>query len=119
MNTLRQIIPKEFIIIILRMQILILTEVGIMVQLVQLRDSLIGFIFLLFVGCENAPLDVYKASAVSLETKRGITSNDGVPFSGIVLERFSNSQDTLLIQEYREGKPGVFKRFYENNLLFL
>ena len=84
-----------------------------MEQLVQLRDSLFGFVFLLFIGCENAPLEVFEVGAVSLETKRGITSNDGVPFSGIVLERFSNSQDTLLIQEYRKGKPdGVWKRFY-------
>ena len=84
-----------------------------MEQLGRLRASLFGLVFLLFVGCENTPLEVYRASAVSLETKRGITSNGGIPFSGVVLERFSNSQDTLLVQEYRKGKKdGVWKRFY-------
>lgn len=88
-----------------------------MEQLGRLRASLFGLVFLLL-GCENSPLSVYEASAVSLDTKKGITTNKGVPFSGIVLERFSNSQDTLLVQGYRKGKPdGVWKRFYASGKL--
>jgi len=84
-----------------------------MEQLVQLRGSIFGFVLLLCIGCENEPREVFEVSSLSLKTKSGITTSKGIPFTGIVLERFSNSQDTLLIQEYRKGKPdGVWKRFY-------
>ena len=84
-----------------------------MVQRGRLRDSFLFFTFCVLLGCQDAPLEVYQADAVTLKTKKGITFNQGIPFSGIVIQYFSDSPDTLTVKQFRKGKAdGTWKRFY-------
>ena len=86
-----------------------------MEQLGQLRDRFLIFAFCILLGCKEEPMLVYNAKTLALKTQRGVTLNQGIPFSGIVIKQFPESQDTLSIQKYRHGKAdGTWKRFYRS-----
>jgi len=77
-------------------------------------------IIVLFYTCNTTPSHKIFADrdTLLLVKKKGLYLYNDIPFSGTIF-RLDNNQDTLAIENYREGlSHGVFMRFYPNNVIF-
>ncbi len=87
---------------------------------VLLRNS---FLFAFFFGLQSCTIKpknkiIANADTLTLNTKEGFYYSNKALFTGMIFKLDENDLDTLLVENYLGGKKhGVFKRFYENNLL--
>ena len=78
-------------------------------------------ILLCVCSCEsfnsNASI-VINSKDSDIKNIKGLILYKGVPFTGTLIKLQENSNDTISIGNYLKGKKnGIFKRFYNNNLL--
>lgn len=82
------------------------------------RNSFIFFVLVFFAACTSREKPVmYDAASVDVITKRGITTINEVPATGIIYS-LDGLQDTLYAACYRNGKlHGWSREFYAENKL--
>jgi len=76
-----------------------------------------GFALLLMISCANEASLWINEEEHEVKTFRGITTVDGLPFSGYMFKLYP-AGDTARIQQFFNGKPhGVLKEWYDNLVL--
>jgi len=82
-----------------------------------------SFLLAFFFGLQSLTIKsknkiIANADTLTLNTKEGFYYSNKALFTGMLFRLDGNDLDTLLVDDYlKEEKQGVFKRFYENNLL--
>jgi antitoxin component YwqK of YwqJK toxin-antitoxin module len=101
-------------------------EVDFMAQLALLRVSLLVVFYTLFLGCNYKPktqklpeLSIkLNQTTANFHQENGIIFNNTIPYSGYIFSLYPNSNDTLNIVGYLNGKEhGTWKQFYPNGKL--
>ena len=85
-----------------------------------IRNSFLLAFFFGLQSCTIKPKNkiIANADTLTLKTKEGFYYSNKALFTGMLFKLDEKNLDTLLVENYLGGKKhGVFKRFYENNLL--
>ncbi len=98
-------------------------EVGFMEFLEPFPIKILVIISILLIGCEGAiqedySVEVVDKASIDLESKNGVIFKNGQKFSGALIQFYTNSQDTLVYESYKNGaEDGVWKKYYPGNIL--
>ena len=96
-------------------------EVDFMEQRALYRNSILFLLLAVLVRCgaqqpdlvEQLPL--FDATVHPCRDSNGFTYMQGLPFTGVLYQLHSGSNDTAQIRSYVNGKPhGIWKQFYTN-----
>ena len=85
-----------------------------------IRDSLLLALLVGFISCSNKTKIGITANAdtLTLKTQEGLYYSKRTLFTGKLFKLDEKYLDTLFVENYLNGKKhGIFKRFYQNNLL--
>ena len=85
-----------------------------------IRDSLLLALLVGFISCSNKTKIGLTANAdtLTLKTQEGLYYSKRTLFTGKLFKLDKKHLDTLFVENYLNGKKhGIFKRFYQNNLL--